>query len=66
MSELGGAVGRWTRESPLALQYVCVFTQELMNTGWGKVFGSELTWPLPRRCEHFNLFGIIKYFYELL
>ena len=40
--------------------------QELVDTGWGKVFSSVLTWPMPTWYVHFNLFGILKYLYELL
>ena len=40
--------------------------KKLMSTGWREVFSSELTWPVPSLCAHFNLFAIMKYFYELL
>ena len=45
--------------------HVCIH-QELVDSGWGRVFGSGLTWPMPTWYAHFNLFGILKYLHELL
>lgn len=45
---------------------VCTPCEKLMSIGWGEVSSSELTWPVPRLCAHFNLFAIKKYFYDSL